>query len=113
MKACVRLHVSAAAMVLVALGWVWSVRGQTPQQLLPLAGRAQVDAASELTRLDRQTGRLTSEAAITVKKVGERPIRPPLVVVVELEAPEGLSTITVADASGGIGTPPWQCRGWT
>lgn len=95
-------------MVFVTLAVACSIRAQTPDQLLPLAGRILVEAASEMTRLDRQTGFLTSEAVISLKNVGDRPIQPPLVIVVELEAPEGLTSLTVAGAAGGIGIAPWQ-----
>lgn len=110
MQARTRFRFPVLAVGLLALAWGWSgrVRAQTPDQLLSLAGRLQVDAAAEITRLDRQTGRLISEAAITLRNVSDRPIRRPLVVVVELEAPEGLSTIQVAQAFGGVGTPPWN-----
>jgi len=94
--------------LLAVLCTLTAVRAQTPAELLPLGTRLSVDAATEITRMDRQTGSLVSEADIVLKNTGDRPILPPFVLAVELEAPANVEAVRVTGTQGGVGVAPWQ-----
>jgi hypothetical protein len=84
------------------------VFGQTTPAPQPLGDRIEFTASGEITQLDRRTRRLVSSAIITARNVGDAPVRPPFVVVVGVESPQGAEQITVEGAAGAIGAAPWN-----